>query len=209
MAGRGGIPGFALLVAAGGAWAVYAGVHDVPLVDGLRDVLKGRQPAGRERPGSTLPWRTWEQVGASVVEGVGDLVGGVASTTPGTWDYLLDRTLARRLGQLRDSTGIGLPARGGYRTRQQQAALRVTNGCPDVDKSPASSCRVPTARPGTGKHERIPVEAFDIDVGAQGAKLNLLYGTPGPNSRQHLGMHRPVAREPWHFELVPGPLGWL
>lgn len=41
----------------------------------------------------------------------------------------------------------------GYRSRDQQAALRRNNGCPDVDVSPSSACRVPTARPGRSQHE--------------------------------------------------------
>jgi D-alanyl-D-alanine carboxypeptidase len=42
---------------------------------------------------------------------------------------------------------------GGFRTREQQIALRTTNGCPDVWTAPASSCRVPTAIPGRSLHE--------------------------------------------------------
>lgn len=40
-----------------------------------------------------------------------------------------------------------------WRSYDEQAALRSTNGCPDVDISPSSSCRVPTARAGSGSHE--------------------------------------------------------
>ncbi len=43
---------------------------------------------------------------------------------------------------------------GGYRSPATTAALRIANGCPDVYTSPASSCRVPTAIPGTSMHER-------------------------------------------------------
>lgn len=42
----------------------------------------------------------------------------------------------------------------GWRSSEVQASLRRTNGCPDVYDSPASSCRVPTARPGTSEHEK-------------------------------------------------------
>lgn len=42
----------------------------------------------------------------------------------------------------------------GYRSPEVTARLRVANGCPDVYDSPASSCRVPTARPGTSEHEK-------------------------------------------------------
>jgi D-alanyl-D-alanine carboxypeptidase len=42
---------------------------------------------------------------------------------------------------------------GGFRTRQQQIALRTVNGCPDIWTAPSSSCRVPTAIPGRSLHE--------------------------------------------------------
>jgi zinc D-Ala-D-Ala carboxypeptidase len=42
---------------------------------------------------------------------------------------------------------------GGFRTKQQQIALRTINKCPDVWTAPASSCKVPTAIPGRSLHE--------------------------------------------------------
>ena len=42
---------------------------------------------------------------------------------------------------------------GGFRTKQQQIALRIANGCPDIWTAPASSCKVPTAIPGRSLHE--------------------------------------------------------
>ena len=41
----------------------------------------------------------------------------------------------------------------GWRSTQDQIALRSANGCPDVYTAPASSCQVPTAIPGTSMHE--------------------------------------------------------
>lgn len=43
---------------------------------------------------------------------------------------------------------------GGYRSPDVTAALRIANGCPDVYTSPASSCRIPTAIPGSSMHEK-------------------------------------------------------
>lgn len=42
----------------------------------------------------------------------------------------------------------------GYRSPEGTARLRIANGCPDVYDSPASSCRIPTARPGSSEHEK-------------------------------------------------------
>ncbi len=42
---------------------------------------------------------------------------------------------------------------GGFRTAAEQIRLRQVNGCPDIYTASPSSCRVPTARPGTSNHE--------------------------------------------------------
>ncbi len=42
----------------------------------------------------------------------------------------------------------------GYRSAETTALLRLANGCPDIYNSPASACRVPTARPGSSMHEQ-------------------------------------------------------
>ncbi|MEV6344069.1 M15 family metallopeptidase [Actinoplanes sp. NPDC051851] len=53
-----------------------------------------------------------------------------------------------------DAAKAGVPlSGGGFRTREQQIALRKANGCPDVWTAPSSSCRVPTAIPGRSLHE--------------------------------------------------------
>lgn len=56
---------------------------------------------------------------------------------------------------LEDARAAGIVLGGhGYRSPETTAALRRANGCPDVYESPASSCRVPTARPGESMHEQ-------------------------------------------------------
>ncbi len=42
---------------------------------------------------------------------------------------------------------------GGYRTYDEQVALRTKNGCPNVYTAPSGSCRTPTAIPGQSNHE--------------------------------------------------------
>jgi len=44
---KGGISGLAVAVAAVGGYLVYAGVKDVPLIEGLREVIGGQTPTGR------------------------------------------------------------------------------------------------------------------------------------------------------------------
>ena len=49
----------------------------------------------------------------------------------------------------------GIELRGaGFRSPEVTAQLRRANGCPDVYESPASACRIPTARPGSSEHEK-------------------------------------------------------
>ena len=45
-----GISGSAGLLALAGLYLVYAGVRDVPLIDGLRQIASGRSPSNLERP---------------------------------------------------------------------------------------------------------------------------------------------------------------
>jgi hypothetical protein len=89
--------------------------------------------------------------------------GGSTSVRPGPASGLVTvggitvaAELGPSLGALLDAAradGIVLGG-SGYRSPEAQAALRRTNGCPDVWTSPASSCRVPTAIPGSSEHEK-------------------------------------------------------
>lgn len=47
MADKRGISGLALTFAAAGGFLLYAGIKDVPILDGLRELAGGRLPAGR------------------------------------------------------------------------------------------------------------------------------------------------------------------
>jgi len=58
-----------------------------------------------------------------------------------------------RLLAAAEADGIVLGG-SGWRSPEAQAQLRRANGCPDVYDSPASACRVPTARPGSSEHEK-------------------------------------------------------
>ena len=69
---------------------------------------------------------------------------------------------------LEDAYADGILLTGyGYRSPETTARLRLVNGCPDVYESPASACRVPTARPGESMHER----GLAVDFNHEGATL--------------------------------------
>jgi hypothetical protein len=57
----------------------------------------------------------------------------------------------RRMVAAAAADGITLTGNA-YRSEDEQVRLRIQNGCPDIYDSPSSSCRVPTARPGSSQH---------------------------------------------------------
>jgi len=80
---------------------------------------------------------------------------------------------------------------GGFRTAADQIRLRTVNGCPDIYTSPPSSCRVPTARPGTSNHEL----GLAIDFSrANGNRLCSYYG-----GSKGLSLCRPGASDIWDW----------
>lgn len=46
----GGIPGRAVAVATAGAFLVFVGIRDIPVLDGLRELTRGRLPEARNKP---------------------------------------------------------------------------------------------------------------------------------------------------------------
>lgn len=69
--------------------------------------------------------------------------------------FIVHRDIGDDVGRMiRAAAADGVTLNGyGYRSSQRTAELRIINGCPDVNKSSASSCRIPTARPGQSMHE--------------------------------------------------------
>ncbi len=116
-------------------------------------------------------------------------VGGitVAASIAGQLERLLNAASA---------DGISLGG-SGYRDSSSQAALRQTNGCPDIYDSPASSCRVPTARPGSSMHE----QGLAIDFTYGGSLIRSRSG-PGYNwlagNAAGFGFFN-LPSEPWHW----------
>jgi D-alanyl-D-alanine carboxypeptidase len=89
---------------------------------------------------------------------------------------------------------------GGFRTKQQQIALRTTNGCPDVWTAPSSSCRVPTAIPGRSLHEI----GLAIDMTANKKTINdrksAAFKWLTANAARYGFVNLPS--EPWHWSIT-------
>jgi hypothetical protein len=88
-------------------------------------------------------------------------------------------------------SGVTVTASSTRRTYAQQVALRMSNGCPDVHTSPASSCKVPTAIPGTSKHE----SGLAVDF----TNTDKIIGAVAERAAKYQ-IHRTVPGERWHYE---------
>jgi hypothetical protein len=110
-------------------------------------------------------------------------VGSTAGLAPG---------FKESVEQLLELAGGRVSVTSGFRTYDEQVAARRRNGCPDIYRSPASACRVPTAIPGTSKHEK----GAAVDFGGDLALADRLAA--------RVGLTRTVPGEPWHFESTNG-----
>jgi D-alanyl-D-alanine carboxypeptidase len=89
---------------------------------------------------------------------------------------------------------------GGFRTKQQQIALRTINGCPDVWTAPSSSCKVPTAIPGRSLHE-IGL-AVDLTSGRRtiNDRNSAAFKWLAANAGRYGFVNLPA--EPWHWSIT-------
>jgi zinc D-Ala-D-Ala carboxypeptidase len=126
-------------------------------------------------------------------------VGGitVASSLGPSLQALLDAARA---------DGIVLGGHG-WRSPEAQARLRIANGCRDVYTAPASSCRVPTAIPGSSEHEK----GLAIDFTWQGRTI--CYPNPGSSCTGNAAFNwlkanagkyglRNLPSEAWHWSTT-------
>lgn len=91
---------------------------------------------------------------------------------------------------------------GGFRTRQQQIALRTANGCPDIWTAPASSCRVPTAIPGRSLHELGLAIDLTSNKAIIGSRKSPAFTWLAANAGRYGFVNLPS--EPWHWSITGG-----
>jgi len=84
----------------------------------------------------------------------------------------------------------------GWRSTQRQIELRRENGCPDIYSSPAESCAVPTAIPGTSMHEIGEAVDFTTD-GRSLTRGSAAFAWLTANAGR-FGFHN-LPGEPWHW----------
>lgn len=128
--------------------------------------------------------RTSPLVGGGSAKKLG---GGLVDVEGITVDEALAPDL---LEMLRAAEADGVRLEGsGWRSQEEQIALRQANGCPDIWDAPAEACETPTARPGRSEHE---VGAAMDFKGTEGAWPWLAANV------ERFGFALTVPGEPWH-----------
>ncbi|HMS23251.1 MAG TPA: M15 family metallopeptidase [Candidatus Saccharibacteria bacterium] len=82
-----------------------------------------------------------------------------------------------------------------WRSNARQIQLRIINGCPDIYNASPSSCRVPTAIPGTSNHER----GLAIDFDNCRSRGTACYIWLSANAATYGFFNLPS--EPWHWSV--------
>lgn len=178
----------AKLAAANDAWhAAAAAVHNAE----QKLAATGYDPAAAAQA---------VKIGAQVVTDT--RAGFTIDDTTQVYGITVNKTMAYAFRRMIDDAaadGVALSG-GGFRTKEQQIQLRVTNGCPDIWTAPASSCRVPTAIPGRSLHE-IGL-AVDMTSGGRtiGDRNSVPFRWLAANASRYGLANLPS--EPWHWSIT-------
>lgn len=105
--------------------------------------------------------------------------------------------LARMLSAA-DGAGLTLSG-GGYRSSQQQVALRRSNCSGDPYTAPASSCSPPTARPGQSMHEKGLAVDFTCNGSLISSRSSPCFRWLQGNAAGY-GFYN-LPSEPWHWSV--------
>lgn len=206
-----GVSGVAVSFMVAGGYLVYAGINDVPLLDGFRSLLRGERPESRTPDQAPYdgPQITSEQgynIGQNALQiAVGAVTGLPAGPVPREQTVVVPGTQIRvhrsiapkvttMVGKAR-AEGVDLDGYG-WRDTQQQRELREQHGYTSDDQPSGSGGRLPVARPGESMHER----GLAIDFTQNGRQLNRVL-TGFTWLRRHAasyGLHN-LPSEPWHW----------
>lgn len=136
-------------------------------------------------------------VSSTLLPGTSSAQEGMVTITTASGRFTCSPTIASNLTAMVNAAAAqGVKLYGScWRSNARQKELRVINGCPDVMTSPASSCRVPTAIPGTSQHEvGLAIDFEDCD-----------YGTPVHNwlkaNAARYGFQQ-LPSESWHWSTT-------
>lgn len=191
-----GVAGSAVLLGTAGLYLAYAGVKDVPLIDGLRDIARGKAPQGKAK----FPYIP------KIAEALADepgTIGARSTDTGGSFNaseqvsvgggIRVHKSIAANVSRMRTAAGgqgVSLTG-GGYRSHLEQADARRRNGCTCKDDS--KCCQTPTAPVGQSMHER----GLAIDFDNCKTRNTKVYKWLAANAANY-GLYN-LPSEPWHW----------
>lgn len=193
---RFGISGLAVFLGTTGVYLAYAGIKNVGLTDGLRDLLQGKVPEGNTKPYVPVGGPTSEsQVGVESAEGGlgGPVPESATRLVPGTSIRVHTSIYGRVVMMVAAAKAVGLTLDGwGWRSVDEQRKRRAELGYTSDSQASGSGGRTPAARPGHSMHER----GLAIDFkGMQ--KGDRAYTWLKANAAR-FGLHN-LPSEPWHW----------
>lgn len=182
-------------------------------VQQLTSAVAGYQTAVKTVSNAEVAIKSWPEQRASLASRATALSSQVVSqyrtkftmaNTTQVYGVTVNKVVAYSFQRMVDDAakaGIKLSG-GGFRTRQQQIALRTANGCPDVFTAPSSSCRVPTAVPGRSLHEL----GLAVDMTSGGRSINTRKSAAFQWMAANAGKYGFVnlPSEPWHWSITGG-----
>lgn len=143
-----------------------------PIAEGVNEAGSALVRAVEGLTGSGTRW--WSSSLGSSVGAAGSAVSGAVSGATSAAGMVKFKSAAGQTitcapsvadalaGMIAAAKADGVTLTGScWRSPETTAKLRIKNGCPDVNVSPASSCRIPTARPGQSMHEKGLAIDFD------------------------------------------------
>jgi hypothetical protein len=202
-----GVSGVAVTFVALGAYLAYAGIRNVPVLEGLRELLKGSIPTAREPVDSGIDWEGQTEFtpgtakeGGTVPRGTPGAPVAIGATTvvAGTSIRVHTSIAANVLGLILSARTAGINLNGwGWRSTADQARLRRTNGCTCSDRS--NCCSPPTAPVGRSMHERglaIDFTSGGRTISSGSAAFRWLQA-----NASKFGL-RNLPSEPWHWSTT-------
>lgn len=178
---------------------MYAAVRDTDPVTGLGDLLAGNQPKSRT-PGGARATGDSDTVEFPGTMGAGFVPHPIPiSQTVVVGGIRVSKTIAPNIQRLladARADGFTKVSGGGWRSIEQQRALRLLHGYTSDSQASGSGGRLPVAIPGTSRHEM--GEAIDWTYNGHRLSKEDAFFTWLSDHAGSYGL-RNLPSEPWHW----------